>query len=136
MNGETARDGWFDILTCDDPEEDVLAYHFLFYFLFAGVIPEHLLIEKLFLVLMSEEFSVEWILRMSQKHLVEKLGFEENLAAIMMKELAQDLQIHHGGNIPMDHHDLIKLWGIDHRAATLYLNYAYERSEVSFYLCV
>ena len=28
LNGETAHDSWFDILTCDDPEEDVLAYCF------------------------------------------------------------------------------------------------------------
>jgi len=131
LNGEMARDSWFDILSCDDPEEDVLAYHFLFYFLFARVIPERLLIEKLFLVLMSEEFSVEWILSISQRCLVEKLGFEENLAAKMMKDLVQDLQIKHGSDIPMDHHDLTRLWGIDDRAATLYLNYAAERPSSS-----
>ena len=86
-------ESWFDILTCDGAEEDVLSYHFLFYFLYSRVSPEHLLIENLFLVLMSEEFSVEWILSISQRCLIEKLGFEGNLAAKMIKELAQDLQI-------------------------------------------
>ncbi len=86
---------------------------------------------------MSEEFSVDWILSIDQKSLVEKLGFKGNLAAKMMKELAQDLQIKQGGNIPMDHDDLIKLQGIDDRAAMLYLNYAAERSVVRFlFVCL
>ncbi len=32
LNVEMACEHWFDVLSCDGAEEDVLAYHFLFYF--------------------------------------------------------------------------------------------------------
>jgi len=137
LNAEMACEHWFEILSCDGAGEDVLAYCFLFYFLYAGVAPEHLLIERLIPVLMSEEFSVDWILSIHQNSLETKLGFKGNCCAKMMKQLARDLEHAHGGNIPTDYDDLVNLRGVTDRVATLYLNYAEERSEVRFlFVCL
>jgi len=48
--------------------------HFLIYFLYARVAPEHLLIERLIPVLLTENFSVNWILAVDQNHL-DKIRF-------------------------------------------------------------
>jgi len=52
----------------------------------------------------------------------------------MMKELAQDLKDKHDGNIPTTYVDLVNLQGVTDRNATLFLNYAEDRSEVSLLL--
>ena len=136
-NAEMAHDHWFEILSCDGAGEGVLVYHFLFYFLYSRVAPEHLLIERLIPVLMSEEVSVDWILSIHQNSLETKLGFKGNCCAKMMKQLARDLEHGHGGNIPTNYDDLVNLWGVTDRVATLYLNYAEERSKVSFlFVCL
>jgi len=38
-----------------------------------------------------------------------------------MKGLVQGLEDNHDGNIPTNYDDLINLWGVTDRAATLYL---------------
>jgi len=61
LDGGMVHYSWFDFLSSDGAEEDVLAYHFMFYFLYSGVTPEYLLIERLILVLMSKRFLIDWI---------------------------------------------------------------------------
>ena len=61
LDGGMVHYSWFDFLSSDGAEEDVLAYYFMFYFLYSRVTPEYLLIERLILVLMSKRFLIDWI---------------------------------------------------------------------------
>jgi len=52
----------------------------------------------------------------------------------MLKDFAKALHDQHDGQIPVNYDALLCLLGIDDRAATLYLNYSEERSEVTLLL--
>ena len=131
---ETSQELWFDLLSGDCPKEHVLAYHLIFYVLFTGLVPEHHLIKKLLPILMSKQFSLDWLLNVDSSVLDTKLGYAGCTFAKMLKDLAEALQEKHDGQIPINYKELIELLGIDDRVAMSYLNYSEERSEVSFLL--
>jgi len=108
-----------------------LAYCLIFYCLFTGLVPAHHLIKKLVPILMSKQFSLDWLLNVHSSVLDSKLGYAGRTFAQMLKQLAQALVDQHQGEIPTSYDDLVQLLGIDDRAATLYLNFSVERSEVS-----
>jgi len=85
-------------------------------------------------ILTSKQFSFDWLLNVDSSILDTNLGYAGCTFAKMLKDLAEALQEKHDGQIPINYKDLIELPGIDDRAATLYLNYSEERSEVSFLL--